>query len=332
MPPPTDWQVLDADRELFARELDAFVPPRLFDAHAHLYELSQFAAGPPAWIQRGPASAGMAEFLRRMDEIHPGREVDGLFFGFPNPSMDFPAANRFLADEVRTRPRSRGHMLVRPEMDPEFIRESVRREGFVGLKCYHVYAARADTYYASIPEYLPEEHVRVAHEEGLSITLHMVKPRAMADPENQQVIRVWAERYPNMKWILAHGARGFNPHHTLEGIGALRGLRNVWCDSSAVTDAGAYEAIIRTLGADRLMYGSDFPVSHLRGRCVAVGDSFLWLSADNTKFEAGYAAVLPTLIGIESLRTLKLACWSLQLKDRDIEQIFFANARELYAL
>ena len=26
--------------------------------------------------------------------------------------------------------------------------------------------------------------------------------------------------------------------------------------------------------------GSDFPVSHLRGRCVAIGDSFHWFYAD----------------------------------------------------
>ena len=41
-----------------------------------------------------------------------------------------------------------------------------------------------------------------------------------------------------------------------------------------VTDCGAIEAIINTLGHKRVLYGSDFSVSHLRSRCVALGGSF----------------------------------------------------------
>ena len=222
-------------------------------------------------------------------------------------------------------------MLVRPGMDPEFIRETVRREKFVGLKCYHVYAAETPTCDAAIPDFLPEEHVRIAHEEGLSITLHIMRPRALADPGNQEVIRRYAERYPDMRLILAHAARGFNPHHTIEGIECLRGLRNVWCDSSAVTEAGAFEAIVDTLGVDRLLYGSDLPVSHMRGRCVAIGDSFLWLTGANTDYRAWYGDVQPVLVGLESLRALKLACRHLRLSDSQIEKIFYGNAAELYA-
>jgi glutamate-1-semialdehyde 2,1-aminomutase len=327
-----DWNCLESDRELFERELATFVPPRLFDAHAHLYENSQFGGEPPPLCARGPASTGWATYQARIANITPDRQTSGLFFGFPSPRVDFAAANDFLIREARRDPNSRGQMLVHPSMDPEFIRETVRREGFVGLKCYHVYAPETPTYDAPIPSYLPEAQVRVAHEEGLSITLHMVRARAMADPSNQQVIRLYAERYPTARFILAHAARGFNPHHTVEGISALRGLRNIWCDTSAVTDSGAFEAIIHTLGVDRLLYGSDFPVSHLRGRCVAIGDSFLWLSADNTAFNAPYGPLQPALVGLESLRTLKLACMSLRLSDSDVERIFHGNAAELFGL
>lgn len=332
MPDAADWQILDSDREFFARELDSFVPQRVFDAHAHLYDMDHFNGDLPVATRTGPRRATMAEFLSRIDQIHPGRQCDGLFFGFPKIGSDMEAANRFLAAEVRTRPQSRAQMLIEPAMDPEYIRETVKREGFVGLKCYHVYSVSKPTFESPVQDFLPEPHVRLAHEEGLSITLHMVRARAMADPLNQEIIRAWALKYPNMKWILAHAARGFNPHHTIEGIGALKGLRNVWCDTSAVTDSGAFEAIVRTLGVDRLMYGADFPISHLRGRCIAIGDTFHWLSRDNTKFEANYADMTPGLIGHESLRTLKLACWNLRLKDSEVEAIFFDNARQLFSL
>ena len=32
------WELRDYDREFFEKELDSFVPNRIFDAHAHLYE------------------------------------------------------------------------------------------------------------------------------------------------------------------------------------------------------------------------------------------------------------------------------------------------------
>ena len=70
----------------------------------------------------------------------------------------------------------------------------------------------------------------------------------------------------------------------------------------------------------------------MRARCVALGDSFLWVSADNTRLEASYGDVRPSLVALESLRALKLACWNLRLADSEVEKIFYSNAAELYSL
>jgi glutamate-1-semialdehyde 2,1-aminomutase len=322
---------LDSDLEFFARELDSFVPPRIFDAHCHLYRKDFFSGGTPPLVDEFP-EMGFECFRRMIGEITPGRHTSGLFFGWPSLNVNIEENNRFVAAETLLDRDSRAQMLITPAMDPEYVREAVRRHRFVGLKCYHVFSSHQPTFDSPIPLYLPEEHVRTAHEEGLSITLHMVRARAMADADNQRIIASWAAKYPNARFILAHAARGFNPHHTVEGIGVLRGLRNVWCDTSAVTEAGGFEAIVRTLGVDRLLYGGDAPVTHERGRCVAIGDSFLWLSAANTKFDSSYAPIQPSLIGHESLRALKLACLNLGLHDSEVEKIFFENAAELYQL
>jgi glutamate-1-semialdehyde 2,1-aminomutase len=149
---------------------------------------------------------------------------------------------------------------------------------------------------------------------------------------NQETIRRYCRRYPNMRLILAHAARGFNPHHTVMGIDSLRGLANVWFDTSAVTDSGAVEAIVRTMGHERVLYGSDFPVSHLRGRCVGLGDSFLWISASNTDLNAPYAQIELTLVGLESLRMLKVAVMATGLSDSQVEDIFCNNAKRLFGL
>lgn len=323
------WSIADEDRELFERDLASFVPPRLFDAHAHLYEKRQFKGEVPSLVQKGPESVGWNAYRGFMAQMLPQRQISGLFFGWPVIGMDTAAANEFMVSEARQDSGSHSLMLVQPDMDPEFIRQTVRRGGMAGLKCYHCYASEHPTFEAAIPSYLPEAQVRIAHEERLVIMLHMVKRRSIADPSNQEVIREWAKRYPNARWILAHAARGFNPHHVVQGIEALRGLRNIWCDTSAVAESGAIEAIARVLGIDRVLYGSDFPVTHLRGRCVAVGDSFLWLSPENTDLHASYGEIRPVLVGLESLRALKLACLNLGLSDSQVEGLFFGNAEDL---
>lgn len=326
-----DWIVADADRELWDRELESFVPPRIFDAHAHWYRADHFPAdAAPGLVKSGPPVAGATAFDECIGQLTPGRSTEGLFFPFPHAQVEVDAANEFLAAELRGRPGSRGQMLITPAQDPEFIRQTVRRCGFVGLKCYHVFSPRRPTFDSFIEEFLPEEQVRIAHEEGLSITLHMVRSRALADPANQATIRRYCERYPQMRLILAHAARGFNVHHTLQGVDALRGLPNVWCDTSAITDSGAIEAIVRTLGHERVLYGSDFPVSHLRGRCVSLGDSFLWISAANTQLDVPYGRIDLALVGHESLRTLKVAALALRLSDAQVEDIFHRSAAALF--
>ena len=153
---------------------------------------------------------------------------------------------------------------------------------------------------------------------------------ALADPVNQTTIRRYCTDYPNMRLILAHAARGFNPWHTIEGIHSLEGLQNVWFDTSAVTEAGAFEVIVEQMGHGRLLYGTDFYVSHMRGRCIAIGDSFHWLYTEEMELDEKHTTLKPVLIGLESLRSVMLAIHRLKLSDTQIEDLFYGNAAKLF--
>ena len=174
--------------------------------------------------------------------------------------------------------------------------------------------------------------MQVADELGLTITLHLVRDRALAIRSIKRTIRRYCQTYPKMRLILAHAARGFNPWHTIEGIQSLQGIDNVYFDSSAVTEAGAFEAIIQTMGHQKLLYGSDFPVSHIRGRWRRHCDSFHWFYADEMKLAEKHTELQPVLVGLESIRCLSLACRHLQLRDSQIEDIFCNNAFQLFAI
>lgn len=328
------WTYTEADRELVDRLIDPFLPDRIFDAHAHLFRQDHYAPGEiPDHLRGAPAELGLEAYRHYMEWLHPrGRIQGGLFFGLAFTGRR-DENNAFVAAQVAADPYTLGQMIVAPDMDPEYVRQEVKRQNFVGLKCYHTMAkVEGPTWQSPIEAYLPEAFVQIAHEEGLSITLHMVRERALADPVNQDTIRRYCTQYPNMRLILAHAARGFNPWHTIEGIHSVQGLANLWFDTSAVTEAGAFEAIVEVMGVERLLYGTDFHVSHMRGRCVAIGDSFHWIYAEELALEEKHTNLRPVLIGIESLRSVILACRRLKLGDSQIEAIFFDNARQLWGL
>ena len=326
------WSLTAADSEFILRDIEPFLPDRIFDAHAHLFCHAHFDPLPASY-RAMPARLDLAAYYDYIDWIHPkGRTRGGLFFGLAFLG-DRQRNNRFVASEVRNSPRADdfGQMIIAPDQSAEWIYQSAKAQGVVGLKCYHTLAVgRERTWTAPIEAYLPEHQVAVAGELGLAITLHLVRDRALADPLNQATIRRYCEAYPNMRLILAHAGRGFNPWHTIEGIASLRGLHNVFFDTSAVTEAGAFEAIIDVMGHRRLLYGSDFPVSHLRGRCVAIGDSFHWIYADELQLAEKHTQLQPVLVGLESLRALRLACWRLRLRAGQIEDIFYNNAKQLF--
>jgi glutamate-1-semialdehyde 2,1-aminomutase len=322
----------EEDRELFDRFLRDFVPPNAFDAHAHLYDLRHLAPEATFDDFKGPPGIDHDVLVRSMRRWMGDRVVtDGLYFPYPVRHLDSRAANEFLAAALRGRPGSRGLMMVRPQDDPAEVEAQLLLHGFAGFKVYHVFAARQDTFNSEQGEFLPEWAWELANRHGLAITMHMVLPRALSDPRNQSYIREHCLRYPGARLILAHAARGFNARHTVDGIGSLRGLENVYFDTSAVCEPTAFEAILRAFGPSRLMYGSDFPVSEMRGRSLSVGDGFFWVYDHNTEWE-GWLHAQPQLIGLESLLALQQACRTLGLVDRDVERIFGDNARQLLGL
>lgn len=315
------------DREFFDRELATFLPPRVFDAHCHLW----LEAEVPFRIPGYQGDVGSEEYLRLIDDLHPGREKGALFLSYavPGDPSSRDRTNEFHGRETAKNPRFRGEFFIRPDDDPEWVRQEVKRLKLHGLKCYHTFSASKPTWQAAIPEFLPERLVKLAHEEGWVITLHMVKSRAVADRENYACIRRYCEKYPNMKLILAHSARGFQPAHNLEGLPHLTGLGNLYFDTSANCEAMAHQAIIRHIGHDKLMYGSDLPISHMRGRSLGAADSFVWLYEETPVWGEKHSKVDPVLIGLEHLRSVKWACWSERLSDSQVEDIFWNNAAKL---
>lgn len=321
-----------------AKMLDSFLPDKLFDAHAHLYDAS---------FVSGMANAGafsirnlceVSHYLEDMKPLVGDREVHLNIVTTPDASMTQPdspyrkAGVEFLADQLTRFPGHVGEVMVGPEDRAEDIEKMLIHPGIRGFKCYHLLAANKPTWNAPIGDYLPEAAWEVADKHGFVITLHMVRDQALSDPVNQEYIIRMAKKYPNAVLILAHAARSFAAWTAVEAVDAVKHLDNVWFDFSGVCESPAMFQIMRKCGIDRCMWGSDYPISRLAGKAISLADGFYWINEKDLAQFGGPTQFHSWLVGTENLMALRQACLMLDLGSDDIEKIFFKNAARLFSV
>ncbi len=327
----------DLDRRIWEEELDALVPQRVFDVHTHAYRWNHN-------LDPAKDNAPLYEFMGRpfpeagwdqLDEcdgiLLPGREVHRLAFPNPfSPSCDFEGANRFVAAEVGSDPRSAALMLVQPSMSTEYLEEQVRGAGFLGFKPYRFYSSTGDAVSCRITDFLPEHQIEVAHRHGLLIMLHLAKRDGISDPENLADLARLTAKYSRVKWILAHCARSYSTWAIEWAAPRLRELTNVWYDTSSVCESDAIEALIRGVGPDRVMYGSDdLPVGVARGKYITFGRAWCFLSENNHALDLSHCDPRMTFVRYEQLRAMRRAVLRLNLDRGQIEDLFHNTAARL---
>lgn len=332
-------ELTDLDRRIWAEELDEFVPARIFDAHTHIYRWDHNLdprKDESAWGKL--VTAGWAEaswqLANEVDAaLMPGREVHRLSFPFPfQHPCDFDGANAFLADQLKADPVSAGLLLVHPGTTAAHAERQLDQHGFLGFKPYRFYATSGDAVNCRISEFMPEHLVEVAHRRGLLIMLHVSKRDAIADPDNVRDLLTLCERYPNAQWILAHCARSYSAWAIEKAAPHLRGLPNVWYDVSSVCESDAMDALMSGVGPERVMYGSDdVPVGVLRGKYIAFGYGWAYLSESNHALNLSHCDARMTFTRYEQLRAMRSACRRLGLTRAQVEALFHNTAADLIA-
>ena len=321
-------ELTDTDRKLLHRAINGFVPAKVFDAHTHLFHSRHFAEGKRPVFLDEDRGYGMADFQAAMQLWMPGREVEGLFFGYPSAGNNRVGENAWLQSQIGVTSNSRALVLAAPTDDPAEVRRLMSMGVFVGVKPYRLYADVPDTKEAEIESFAPEWMWEVCHDHDGIMMLHIMLADGITDPRNIEAISRLCRKYPRCQLILAHIARSFNYRHAREGLHHLIDLDNVAVDTSAVTQAGAFRAAIEILGPNRVLWGSDYMVSELRGSCITQGDGFTWihpdLGTDKLTIFGQY-----TTVGIESLLCLREACEDTGMTQGDLEDIFRENALRL---
>lgn len=323
---------INKDRKLM-EEYRNFLPKKIFDAHAHLYDTSTWK-DMRGYEKCSPEIVTLAVYREQMKQVMGETELHGMFFPYPvvHAHTDgFRLDNEWVSKEIVQDPSSCGQMLVSPQDDPDWLEQEMKRLGLRGLKPFAIYGAVENSWEAEIPDFFPESLAAAAHRNSWSVTLHMMRYAGPEDESNIYWIREYCKRYPQMHLIIDHCGRGFNSRRAYRGLEKLSGLDNLWVDTSAVCDPFAIAACFKIFGPRRVFYGSDFCMSHFRGINFGVSDTFLWIDDEAPVWKGhGHTAVIePTLVGVENLQAIKAAVWMAGLLDRQVEDFFWNNAFEL---
>ncbi len=316
------------DRQIWEEELADFVPPRVFDAHIHLFDRQHL---PPS-SANGWSNADLNVIQRWAEQLYPGRETHFLVLGSPAPGVDVPAHNRWAYEQVRRDPSSRFNRLVTPACDLEAIRRDIQQPGVIGLKPYRLFSVTGDIAQCRIHEFLPHPQLELADELGLWVTMHLSRFHGCADDKNLDDLEEYTtKRYPRIRWILAHCARSFTYWPIRQAIARLRDLPNIWYDTSAVTDVRPLITLFSQEDTRRILYGSDgVDSTYFPGQYVALGRAWQALDTSRIELKFPHCDGRPVLAIYEQLLSMKHAAELAELTDEQMNDIFWRNASELF--
>ena len=311
------------DQEAISR-LDDFLPDKIFDAHMHIscYPFS------------GASRFGIADYLQDMTPVFWGRTLRGMALATPTAELKTEEGNRrtlsFFSEELTAHPEFVGSIMVKPKEREEEILSHLQHPNIKGLKCYHTFAERAHTPDADIEEYLPETALAVANRRGMTITLHLVKDAALADPANLKKIQQIARNYPDLKLILAHSARAFASWTVMDSVCELIPYENIFFDFSAICESPSIMRILKKIGVGRCMWGSDYNVCTLLGKAISFGSGFYWILEEDIKRFSTANPLCPRHILLENLMAIREAAMLCDLSRKDVEDLFYYNADRLF--
>lgn len=331
-----DIKLQEADLRAI-RKLAAFLPKKIFDAHVHLWHVKEDEDASRNYVHGQKDAYGFQDFLDLNQKIFSDTEIIGAsIIVTPHQNM----ANRenklrddsviALKNELDRFPNCVGEIIVLPDDTEEDIEKMIVHKNIRGMKCFHFFCDHKPSWDAEISEYLPESAWKVADRRGMCITLHLAKEECLASSSSVEYILKMAKAYPNATLVLSHCGRGFAAWTVMENAHRLKEVPNVYFDVSAICESPAIFACVRAVGVKRVLWGSDYPVSTMRGKCVSLADRFLWLYEEHIALIEGKPDSDINLIAVEELLAVAQACDMLELSREDIEDIFYKNAQRLF--
>ena len=348
-------EVKEVDRQHYRGWVGDFLPDELVDIHTHIWRARDF---PPVTTTVGeqrtvtwPARVARENPIEHLMETYrlllPGKRVTPLLFatlpvggnGLPGSNLDIQ--NNYVMTSAR--------QVNAPALifsDPAWSAAELEARLLAGDFC------GAKSYLTMAPSYLPPDEIRIfdffpphqleVHDRhGWIVMLHIPRPARLRDAVNLAQLLQIERDYPRLKLIVAHVGRAYCDEDVGNAFDVLAGTKRLCFDISANTNEYVFEQLLRCVGPQRVLFGTDLPILRMRMRRITQSGRYVNLvpkglygdvSGDKNMGEVeGTEAEQLTFFLYEELAAFRRAAQRVGLSRSDLEDVFCNNARRLLA-
>jgi len=325
-----------SDIEIYKKNIKIFLPDHIIDSHVHLWlkehilfkeikpnnSFSDFNAFPQYSFE---------DFFDISSEIFQGKKYTGIFFGNPLGQIDLEKVNKYILKLAETGE----YCLYIPSPEDKLESDTFNKikgfKNFLGFKPYPSLAKKENNE-VSIKEFLGRDVLEYANLKGLFILLHLPRKKRLADYRNIKEIKYLTKKYPDVKFLLAHLGRSYCLKDIVDVIDQISNIENLFLEISFVNDWEIFELVIRKIGYKRIIFGSDMPVSLMKGKNICINDNHYFVteklsswSISNNEMQLNFTFFLYEQIRefIKALNKLGLC------KDAVLEDVFYGNIKKL---
>lgn len=329
----TEALALSDSEEQCLEALSKALPATICDAHTHLSDTCEVSKYPKDLLTHAvstfPAySFDQAQSTRQI--LWPKKKVHSLRMAHAVRGYNYRAINK----TISSRAASAGDAYAAYGLpdDIAYTLGVLEKPNVRALKMYHAYR---EPPYERIVEIFPPPILEKAAKLGVPIILHLPRPL----PHTTQEVLEVAVTYQSLIIVLAHigghGGQFFTP-----GIGAaLRQLSaspNVLVDTAFVYDEALISAALSAFGPERVLFGTDEPLSLIRAVVYThpklgprlYAPRYHWARDDHPPNYV--ASSIPKLLHILQLEASIAACRP--FGDTAVDAVFSANAKRVFDL
>lgn len=336
------FAIANRDQEFYDQYLRDFLPPRIIDIHAHVW-LKEFRveqdSGPKravTWTSLVAEDNSFEDLARTYELMFPRQQTNALVFGFPSNEYDVDASNIYVAENAR----EFGDwplLLSRPEWSAERLNSALQHGRFLGTKVYLNFAPRdiaGDQ--IRIFDFAPKHQLQVLNDRGAILMLHIPRPRRLRDPQNLEDLVAIEREYPNLQVIVAHVGRAYCNSDLGDAFTVLKDAQRLKFDFCANTNDYVFEKALEAVGPQRMLFGSDLPITRMRmrrvcedGRYVNIVPRGIYgdISRDpNMRDSSAEEVDSLTFFLYEQIAAFRRAAERRDLSRSDVEDVFYTNA------
>ena len=336
------FEIKDIDRVFYEEELKDFLPDKFIDIHTHVWlkEHNLMHLGSQK-TQTWPMKVANQNPIEHLEETYrllfPGKDVSALIFAMPECNIE--DNNRYIYHVKKDR-NYPALLLTKPQWSAEKFENEIFRSGCLGAKVY-LNLANDNIHRSEITifDFLPHHQLEILNKKGWIVMLHIPGDLRLKDPVNIKQLLEIEKKYANLKLIVAHVGRAYCDEDLGNSLEILANTQNMMFDFSANTNNWIFEQLIKAVGPDRILFGSDLPITRMRmkriteeGRYINIVPKNLYGNVSNDphmrEVDKKDSENLTFFI-YEEIKAFKIAAQNTHLTKDEIKKVFHDNAQRI---